>query len=528
MEVQVSKDNICINKLLCEKKELVFVEEDIIVPDTKPDILNAININGNVCTYKKELQEDKVRLEGSVDTYIMYLPDSKEDNLRALKANVDFSKSINVKGCKEGMILICDSLIKDMECKVLNGRKVKVKIGIEFTIKLYSNEEVEIINRINNVEDIQTLDENFNINSLIGNGSTRVYVKDTLNIEQNDEIAEVLKTDINLVDSDIKTSYNKVLAKSEASIKIMYLTEDNRINFVEGKIPVVGFIDMPNINEENICDTNYELKNIMIRPNPSEEHSIYVELEYEVMCMTYEKKSLNLIQDLYSPTMSLKFNQKNIATTTQKIILEKSFNITSKINIEELKDGDVLDVEVCPNLHKEKIENNKIIYEGELSVNFIFSTGENNSNINSKVSKLPFEFESSTDDVCDLDNINTRAVVLSKKFDKKSDGDIDCNIEVGFRTEINKNANINIIDNIEFSDDRESTDEYDSLVLYIVMPGDTLWKIAKRFNTTIDEIAITNGIEDRNKIYAGQKLYIPKFKYMTRKNSINEVSEHIM
>ena len=40
MNVEVNKENVCINKLICEKKELVFVEEDMIVPDSKPDILN--------------------------------------------------------------------------------------------------------------------------------------------------------------------------------------------------------------------------------------------------------------------------------------------------------------------------------------------------------------------------------------------------------------------------------------------------------------------------------------------------------
>ena len=38
MEVQVSKENICINKLVAEKKELIFVNSDMIVPDSKPDI----------------------------------------------------------------------------------------------------------------------------------------------------------------------------------------------------------------------------------------------------------------------------------------------------------------------------------------------------------------------------------------------------------------------------------------------------------------------------------------------------------
>ena len=183
MEIDVSKEQICINKLVCEKKEIVFVEEDMIVPDSKPDILNAINMSGNVCIYKKEIMEGKVKIDGCVNTYIMYLPDSKEDNLRGLNASVEFSQSIVIPECKEGMQAVICVEIKDLECKVLNGRKINVRAGIEIKVKLYSNEDIDIINGINNIDDIQTLDKTFEVNSLVGNGAARVYVKDTLNIE---------------------------------------------------------------------------------------------------------------------------------------------------------------------------------------------------------------------------------------------------------------------------------------------------------------------------------------------------------
>ena len=77
----------------------------------------------------------------------------------------------------------------------------------------------------------------------------------------------LLQAQVCLVDKDIKISYNKVLTKAEAEIKIMYLTEDNRINVVTYKIPVVGFIDIADVSEENICDVNYEIKHIIINPN---------------------------------------------------------------------------------------------------------------------------------------------------------------------------------------------------------------------------------------------------------------------
>ena len=42
--------------------------------------------------------------------------------------------------------------------------------------------------------------------------------------------------------------------------------------------------------------------------------------------------------------------------------------------------------------------------------------------------------------------------------------------------------------------------------IYIVKKGDTLSKIAKKFNTSISKLAQLNNISDPNKIYVGQKI----------------------
>lgn len=43
---------------------------------------------------------------------------------------------------------------------------------------------------------------------------------------------------------------------------------------------------------------------------------------------------------------------------------------------------------------------------------------------------------------------------------------------------------------------------------YIVRPGDTLWSIAQRFGTTIEEIKMKNKLENPNIIYPGATLII--------------------
>ena len=520
MEIDVNRENLCINKLVAEKKELVFVEEDMIVPDTKPDILNTINLSGNVCVYKKEVLDGRIKIEGSVNTYIMYVPDSKEDSIRGLNASIDFNQTIDVPEAKEGMNLWEDIGIKDLECKVINGRKINVKIGLDIKVKLQSNEDVEIINSINNVDGVQIMQKNMSLNSLVGSGNTRVYVKDTLNIDEKDEIAEVLKTEIKLVDNDIKISYNKVLSKCEVKVNIMYLTEDNRIQKIEGKIPAVGFIDIANVSEDNTCEINNQIGNILIRPNPTEEHSIYVEIELETACSCFTKKEIRLIQDIYSPIAKLEFSKRNVNVVEDKVITNKEFTITSKTNISELAEGNLIDVELTPRINKEQVTNSKTIYEGEIIANFIYNKG---SNTGSKISKIPFEF--SIDNPMQSENIEvqTKATIENKSCNILGTNDVECNIDILFSSQYSKNTGINIIDDITLEESNTERD-YDSLIIYIVQKGDTLWKIAKKFNSTIDDIVKINGIENPDKINIGEKLYIPKFKYIRKREPVNEAA----
>ena len=183
--------------------------------------------------------------------------------------------------------------------------------------------------------------------------------------------------------------------------------------------------------------------------------------------------------------------------------------------------GKLIDVEVSPTINKEEIEQDKIKYNGEVVVNFIFANEADT--VNSKVSKIPFEF--SIDNPMQNENINvdTNVSVINKNFIQKDNGDIDCNIEMNASAEISQNSMINIIDNIDVQENDADSGDYDSLIIYIVQKGDTLWKIAKKFKSTVEDIARANGIEDSSKIDIGQKLYIPKFKY-TRKSSIDAKS----
>ena len=68
-------------------------------------------------------------------------------------------------------------------------------------------------------------------------------------------------------------------------------------------------------------------------------------------------------------------------------------------------------------------------------------------------------------------------------------------------------------------EDEENTEDY-SVIIYVIKSGDTIWKIAKRFGSTIDDIARVNGMKNPDRINVGEKIYIPKYVLKMAKEPI--------
>ena len=197
------------------------------------------------------------------------------------------------------------------------------------------------------------------------------------------------------------------------------------------------------------------------------------------------------------------------------------FVIKEKVNIQGLEQSNLIDTQTSVSVANLSITDSKITYTGNIDLNFIYNSG---NVLNSRNVKVPFEVSTENRQNSSSINVDYDISLKEIKYDFKSEGNLQIEAILEINTKISNNVNISIIDNIQIEDKNQENDDYDSLILYIVKPEDTLWKIAKRFNSTIDDIARMNGIEDTNKTDVGQKLYIPKFNYIKREK-VQNVSE---
>ena len=159
--------------------------------------------------------------------------------------------------------------------------------------------------------------------------------KEELKIENTDIVTDILKVNTEIQNKEVKISHNKVLAKADLEVSVSYLTQDERVCEAREKFPIMSFIDIENVNDNDTCTTDYQVRSILVTPNNGEENSITLQMDYEIVCKAFEYKEQTVVSDLYSLKYDLELNTAEIEIGDDNRIVRVVQNVTKKENLPE-------------------------------------------------------------------------------------------------------------------------------------------------------------------------------------------------
>ena len=485
----MEKNTIVINRRLATFSRNIEVNGDIIVPDIKPDILSIISTNGNAYIYREEINTGRVRVDGNLDTYTVYLSDNGET--RSIQSTLNFSENFDDSRITDKSIIRSRVYIENIESKMLNERKISIKASLRIQAQVYSKEEIEISSNFENGEndDMQVLREDIDIKSLVGTNKVKTSIKEDISVDSSYEIAEILKVSVNISNSENKISYNKVLAKADCNIKILFLAEDGRVGIASATVPVMSFIDLEGVQEGQECNVDYAIRNMLFKVNSTDPHSISCQIEFEVTLNVSENKAFSIMQDAYGLNKDVKFSTKNILLPVSSNANEEKVSISEKLLIEDVLNICDVDSRVNPINNQECELVLKIYYEAD-----------NRNGLNMKEVKIPFIIKPITEDPNEL-----KFRFANEQFTVNGEN-VNYNTDIFYSTSNENYREINVVEDVEISD--LSQEEDYKMYMYFVKPGDTIWKIAKRFRVTMDEIIELNNLENPDRINVGDRLFI--------------------
>lgn len=511
MNIETINQPINMTRLVGSEKKTKVVEGDVNVPDIKPDILSLTCVENEVFITKQEISDGKVNIEGTMEVCIIYMSEDEGGSFRNLTGSFNFTESFNMNDINENSIVDLKVFKGPIECKVVNGRKVNIKSPVTLDIRVMNTSECNIAKDVVNEKNLELQKKNINLNVLQNCKMQDIDVQETVSLDEGCKpIGEILRCSLKITNEDYKISYNKIFAKADAIVKIIYVADDETqsIESFETSIPVMGFIDYEGINDTMEVTLDYCVRAYCIKPlyQDLKSLSFSVDGKIGVRVCVYQKESTEIIDDIYCPDCNLKCEYEDIRLLQNLINQVDSIEITQGLLVPELDNIKILNINAQPNINTKNVLDGKIALEGNVNFN-ILNYNENKKVLDDKKMELPFAQVVKVPNLQSGMNVNVEINICNIEFAKIDSNQIQMKLDAKVTTHVNKEENINGIKNIELSE--EKLPEMPSIIIYYVKAGDTLWNIAKRYRTTVKEIMTYNELKD-DKIYPNQQLIIPK------------------
>lgn len=518
--MEILKKDITIDKKIGKEISQVLVEGDIIISDVKPDIETVLDANAIAYINSKDIVKDRVTFKGNLDINVLFVAKGDDKTIHNMKTTYPINDFINMEGIDKNMTVFTTCNITNLDYKLINDRKISFRAILDVTTEVLSKEKIEIVSNIEGIDENQTKLSSININKIACTKYDVFNIKDDIEISSNrPNIKEILDINFNICNKEVKTNLEKVNISGNVKACILYKNdeEDSVITYFEQDIPFNGVIDAQGVTENMLGSVYLDIQesDAKILEDVDGEPRV-IGIDICVGCnikVSYEDK-IDILEDAY--------------VLDKKITIEKNSQaypvlICNNINQASIKEIIKLD-EQCPSilqvlkvygkpiLDNFEILDDKIVAEGVIECKILYITNDNEYPVYCVSQVIPYvqniDAKGANPNIAKVD-IDTSLEYITVNMMSDKDVEIRCN--VNFNTCVTKENNVAFATDIVFDQlDDKILDNIASMAIYVMQNGDTLWDLAKMFNTTIDDIMMLNEIENEDDINVGDKILVLK------------------
>lgn len=511
--MELVKENVKVNQVACKGMSQVMVDEDIIVPDVKPDILKILQLDAVSCVTGKEVANGKATVNGRVDLKILYIPDSDSEKIKSIITSFDFVQKVDSQQINENMTAVVMSNVDKAEFTLLNSRKLRVKIMVGVDYEVIAAQNVEIAVEAGDSDSAEVLKENVCLQNCIGLAEEEFSVKDSLEVPSGQtSIKELLKVDVKISDSEYKTVTDKIVVKGTVGVCVLYNDENCEIQFMEMEIPFTEVFDCADAGDDTICDIDYCVSNVeyeVDEDNDGDRRIVLLDITINAQIKATENVSVDMICDCYEPFMKTQLLKEEVEL--EEIVSRPSTQNTLREMLETVSGAPgvsgVYDVITKPCITKTQLQRGKLLAEGKIEAYILYLTDSNESPVYSMKKEIPFshllECDSTEEDLIP----EVKAEVKHTSYNLNVAGEIELRCILAINANIIRRRKIEIINDVV----TEQPDNGDKkgIVIYFVQRGDNLWEISKRYAVPRDEVMRFNNMGEADKLEVGNRLFIP-------------------
>ncbi|WDV46003.1 DUF3794 domain-containing protein [Clostridiaceae bacterium M8S5] len=515
MSVELIRDLLKIEQTVGKEQTQALVEGEILCPESRPKIEKILNLDGKAEITKIKVIKDRLLISGEIKFDLLYKSLEEESPVNTIKARTDFNEEIDLIGAQDNMVPEVNIEIEHLEYDKSSESKVDVKAVLSIDGKIKSKNTIDVIKDIRGSEGLQVKRENIKYNHIIGNSANKILIKEAFEIKDYmPDIIDVLRINAKAFERETKVVDNKVIIGGIVELSVLYSGEDKNINNMKKEIPFTHFTELEGALKDMNSSINLNLQEPTVKINEDIEGKNRI-IDFEgyinIGCEVYEQKEKEIAIDTYS--VSKEYNLERQEVDVLECLANIATKETFKGSIKVIDNTDIIKniytVEAKPILTEHRILDNKMFIEGIIELGMLYLEEEGEEIKNSTID-MPFKTFVDIDGAEESTGAEVKVNLDNVKYSKLSSKEVEVEVSLKNNIKINRIRNISLVTNMEELDSEIDISKQPSLTVYMVQPNETIWDIAKKFNTTIDDLVSTNDIISLDNIMPGEKIIIQK------------------
>lgn len=514
--MELIKRNIHMDRVRCEAVSQIALEDDINVPENKPDV-DALNMEkGEVVIEEVRAGTDMVNVRGKLVFRVLYRTSEQGRSLAVLEGKLPFDEKINLQGVTSQDNVEVTGLVEDLQLSIINSRKLSVQTLVTWHAQVEEIYDEEVPIGIHGEETVEYRRRPMELAQIVVNKNDIFRMKEEIALPSGyPNIFQILWSNISLRDMDFKVMNEKILLQGDVHLFILYEGEgeNHPIRSYEATLPLNGVLECHGCREGMIPDIKYSLsqKELSIRPDlDGEERNVGLELLMDIPVKVYEEELVEVLSDIYGVSREV---DARVQRANLRHILT---HVTGKTKVtDHMRAGGIpilqlLHSEGTVSLDRKKVVENGILLEGGLNVRVMYITGDDKVPYVSTSVVLPYEYTLDAPGISEPDMGSVNAQVEQLQVNMLDGEELDVKAVLSFTTTVFQSIPMELISQIKVENiDSAKLNSLPGMVIYVVRPGDNLWNIGKKYYIAVDKLRELNGL-DSDELESGQKLLIIK------------------
>lgn len=495
--MEMKLQSIHMNRVKCRNALRLTVDDDVNVPDNRPDVRAVIWKTGTVRLNEKKLTGGRLYLKGTLVYHVLYLSEDEEKPVQSMRGELPFDEAVELPEACIGDNISVHADVEEFEIGMIHSRKLAVRALLGILVQAEELHDVQAAVGIEDAGRVHTRTRVIPVTSIVVDQKDTARLREELFLPSGkDSIRELLYWELKLRNAEARAREGMLEAMGELSLFVLWEREgeDGGLECYEAGIPFRTEFEISGCREGLIDDVVFRLTNEAVSvkaDEDGEERLLEAEAVLEAEMKLYEEGELELLSDLYSTDCSLMPVKQTEEYENLLLKNDSRLRISERLPLAEGTPG-ILQIcrgsaEIKPDVCTREEET--LHLSGVLEVNILYVSEEDDRPLQSHHAELPFEHSIEIRGLTPESTYDIRCNVTEAVFGMVRSGEAEIKAELAFAVLAMENRMEEMIVDAEREEfDENHLEGLPSMIGYTVKAGETLWDIAKRYYTPEEEI----------------------------------------